>query len=150
MRDLTRTMASVRGVSIDDINTTMPWYASLIGQPHQPPKSILSDPAFHKWQAKLVGVLARYLVRTDDKTPAVPCPGAPPHWLAKGVEAAELPLPPCAGRSEEALLQQMGRHAQPFEALSTIVNIVMSFGMCTVPDREGHHFYGDFMMARWV
>lgn len=150
LQDLTRAMASIRGVDIDRINVTLPWWASLIGEPPKAQKSILSDPAFHKWQVKLVGILSRYMVRADDKTPAVPCADAPPHWAAKAIGARELPLPPCAGRDDATVMQLMGRHAQPFDSLANMVNVILNFGMCTVPDREGFHFYGDFMMDRCV
>lgn len=148
LRDLTTTMASVRGVEVDAINTTSPWWASIKGAAPKPPASILSDPAFNKWQASLIGVLSRYVVLVDTKTPAVPCRGAPPAWTAPAVSAAQLPLPKCEGRSDTDLLQLMGRHGQPFDAITTIVNVVMSYGMCTVPDRDGFNSYGDFMMAR--
>lgn len=148
MHDLTTTMATVRGVSPHQINISAPWWASIMGQPPKVPKTILSDPGFNKWQTALIGVLSRYLVLVDTKTPAVPCNGAPPAWVAPAVTAKELPLDKCEGRSDEALVKLMGRHGQPFDPLNTIVNVVMNFGMCTVPDRGGFNSFGEFMLAR--
>jgi hypothetical protein len=148
MQDLTDAMATARGVSPDRINISAPWWSSLVGQAPIPPKAMLSDPGFHQWQASLVGVLARYLVLVDTKTPAVPCQGAPPAWEVPAVAAKELPLEQCEGRSDEALLKQMGRHGQPFDPLVNIVNVAINHGVCTVPDRGGFNSYGDFLMAR--
>jgi hypothetical protein len=148
MQDLTTTMATIRGVSPQHINISLPWWASIIGQPPKAPKSILSDPGFSKWQKALIGVLSRYLVLVDTKTPAVPCAGALPAWEAKAVTASQLPLAKCEGRSDESLVQIMGRHGQAFDTLSNMVNVIMNHGMCTVPDRGGFDSYGDFMLAR--
>jgi hypothetical protein len=64
------------------------------------------------------------------------------------VTAQQLPLEECEDRSDEELLKQMGRHGQPFDPLVNIVNVVISHGVCTVPDRGGFNSYGDFLMAR--
>lgn len=95
-----------------------------------------------------MGVLSRYLVLVDTKTPAVPCAGAPPAWEAKAVAASELPLEKCDGRSDDSLVQMMGRLGQAFDTLSNMVNVIMNHGVCTVPDRGGFDSYGDFMLAR--
>lgn len=148
MQDLTATMASVRGVAPHQVNISAPWWSGIVGQAPKPQTSILSDPGFNKWQAALVGVLSRYLVLADNKTPAVPCSGAPPAWAATAVAASELPLAKCEGRSDEELVALMGRHGQPFDPLTTIVNVIMNYGMCTVPDRGGFNSYGEFLLAR--
>jgi hypothetical protein len=123
LKDLTTTMASIRGVPIDFINITAPWWASIKGQAPAPPKSILSDPSFNKWQGAMLDVLSRYLLMMDTKAPALPCPSggdasttspaaAAARVSAKAVLAAELPLAQCTNRTPEALMQQVGFSSQ--------------------------------------
>lgn len=146
LHDLTRAVAEARGVDASAINTTAQWWAGVKGRQPALPRAILSDPAFLRWQVAIVRVLSRYMVRADNMHAAVPCPGAP--WSDVALTADDLPLPACANLSDVALIEGVGRAGQPQEALQTIVNVAVNYGLCTVPARDGFASYGDFMMAR--
>jgi hypothetical protein len=94
----------------------------------------------------VVRVLSRYMVRADNKNAAVPCPGAP--WSEVVLTLNDLPLPACDNLTDVALIEQVGRHGQPFDSLATIANVAVAYGLCTVPTRDGHASYGEFLMDR--
>lgn len=146
LQDLTAAVAAARGVEAAAVNASAPWWGGLKGVPPTPPRSILSDAGFLRWQVAVVRVLARYMVRADNMHLAVPCPGAP--WSDVPLTPDDLPVPACANLSDVALIERVGRHGQPQEPLDTIASVAINHGMCTVPARDGFASYGDFLMAR--